>query len=268
MSARRARPCRSARRTSSAKRKRAANLRARARHYRTSARRRSISCADAMASPTRTIACERRTASPDRRAGPARSSNGRGAAVRAFVATTGLLIASSCGTQSIDLTRSTVTGDASVTELHCSAPSDCPSGTYCEKPSCADETGTCTFFPPECPDDDAPVCGCDRITYFNDCLRKAAGVASAKPGPCGLPDGTSCGGKMDVQCPEGSLCARFVGPGPCPMDAMGSCWVVPASCPTKTMKPEWDSCFSFYKCLDTCTAIKTGGPYRRAFNCN
>jgi hypothetical protein len=186
--------------------------------------------------------------------------------MRSFVAVTVLLL-SACGAQSIDLTQPTA--EAGTTQLRCSSTVDCPSGSYCEKASCGDAMGTCELFPAECPDDDAPVCGCDRITYFNDCLRQANGAASAKPGPCKLDEGTICGGKMDTPCPPGTLCARFAGPEPCQTDVTGSCWVVPASCPGKMApKPEWDSCFSFYKCVDTCTAIKTGGPYRRAFMCN
>ena len=79
----------------------------------------------------------------------------------------------------------------------------CPTGEFCEMPtgSCnvADATGTCVakgtssncpafIIAPE------PACGCDGITYYDDCYRQSAGVLKAYDGACVV----SCGG---VSCP-------------------------------------------------------------------
>lgn len=173
-----------------------------------------------------------------------------------------------CGSENIDLTKPPAT-DSGTTSLRCSQLGDCPSGSYCHKNTCGESTGTCELFPAQCTNEDEPVCGCDRITYFNDCLRRASGIAASTPGPCRFQDNTPCGGMKQTPCPDGSLCAKFLGPGPCPMDAMGSCWVIPATCPgPNKSNPEWDSCpMMGPKCLDTCSAIRMGGSYHRAFMC-
>lgn len=67
----------------------------------------------------------------------------------------------------------------------------CADGEYCELPAgmClwADETGTCRDRPLGCPDNVDPVCGCDGVTYFNDCERQVAAAQRAHDGAC---DGT------------------------------------------------------------------------------
>ena len=47
-----------------------------------------------------------------------------------------------------------------------------------------DYTGTCTFVPTVCPDEYDFVCGCEGLTYSNECYADAAGVSLAHRGKC------------------------------------------------------------------------------------
>ena len=81
----------------------------------------------------------------------------------------------------------------------------CPDGEFCNydaRAMCgaADQGGTCEPIPQACPDVFAPVCGCDLMTYGNDCEANAAGVAVAYDGMCSKP----C--SDDADCNPGEVC--------------------------------------------------------------
>ncbi len=64
----------------------------------------------------------------------------------------------------------------------------CADGDFCDLPAglCrgADLAGVCTPVPEVCPQLYAPVCGCDGVTYPNECARQASEVQKAHDGAC------------------------------------------------------------------------------------
>lgn len=75
----------------------------------------------------------------------------------------------------------------------CGGPTgiSCPADQYCELApgSCATPgaEGTCHSPPEACPTVVDPVCGCDGVTYGNDCERQGAGVPLDHEGACDTP---------------------------------------------------------------------------------
>jgi hypothetical protein len=170
-------------------------------------------------------------------------------------------------------TDAAVVDDAGMVGPGCQHSDDCAIDEYCQKERCDANTGRCARRPTICTPDPAPVCGCDGITYYNDCLRQQSGVAAAFLGDCPREIALRCGGAMALTCPASSFCARLVPAGvTCPSELLGTCWVIPECDPSVPRGGERfaaceDDVDQDERCVDACRAIRSERPHVRRFRC-
>jgi hypothetical protein len=165
--------------------------------------------------------------------------------------------------------------DDAAASVGCRGPDDCAAGELCEKRACADARGLCMPIPRLCTDAHlSPVCGCDGITYFNDCLRRRSGIASARPEPCEQ-TAQRCVSEREQPCPEPAVCGRLpprisIGsPGVrCEPEEPGQCWVVPVSCDRTLPGDRFGTCDGTLQCLDLCSALRSGQALTLSMQCD
>ena len=154
----------------------------------------------------------------------------------------------------------------------CMSDTDC-AGWRCEKQGCDAVSGFCEPSPVFCPPDPTPVCGCDGVTYWNDCLRRQSGAQISAPDQCRI---TACACEVGSDCKVlGASCSHLVAPGEMCGHGMGACWVLPPQCPQNVDAQMWQECrgpdLPPGPCVDTCTAIlseKSHAPPHRGTTCN
>lgn len=116
--------------------------------------------------------------------------------------------------------------------------SECESGEFClfdVDAACgaADQLGTCTALPAVCPSVDDPVCGCDDVSYSNECEANAKGISVAEYRACEVevPQGSACGGERNAACERGEYC-HYPSSANCgAADQTGTCERIPDDCP-------------------------------------
>jgi hypothetical protein len=160
--------------------------------------------------------------------------------------------------------------DASDAERSCRFSSDCEGTEFCSKEVCGG-IGRCELLPAVCDNDRKPVCGCDGITYWNDCLRQSNSITGSTSGACDSTRARSCGGPQKATCPnEAHYCAkRLRESSQCMPDPFGVCWAVPSDCGDQADESNrWRRCGAPEdECLDACNVIKSEQPYFQSGRC-
>lgn len=151
-------------------------------------------------------------------------------------------------------------GGKPMMEGPCVDSSDCEADEYCEASTCDAVAGRCQRTPAFCDAALAPRCGCNGVTYWNDCLRRASGVRSSAPGPCPQ----RCASPSSACADPLARCTVFAG-SPFQCNAPASCWVVPPTCPES---PRVRPCGPGPGgCVDACVAARSARPHHRASEC-
>lgn len=190
----------------------------------------------------------------------------------------GALAGIRCGTVNVPVAE--MNAPASTAQA-CTTASDCPTGKFCDMPSCSapPDAGTCQTIPSDCSDAGQQFrCGCDGLVYWNDCVRQQRGApvgqdctAMSQPPlqcdrdrlPCPADSGAKCEELLFGGC---DLMAQSDGGFPVTMMPF-TCWVLPEPCPPDTPDAAdilYSTCDPSLRCKPLCMAIANEKPFEVA----
>lgn len=149
-------------------------------------------------------------------------------------------------------------GSACESDADCAVP-----GMYCDRSEtgCRSSVGFCRAMPLlSCSSAFSPVCGCDGLTYFNECLAAKEGASLSGTGECRDPR-SRCVPTVPCRVRPSShgvvVCARVAArcgpPGSAPPP--GVCLFMPTNC-----SGEARACQEQNVCLNLCEALQSGQP--------
>lgn len=149
-------------------------------------------------------------------------------------------------------------GVGGVPSAWCKSTEECSPGWLCDKPACLSMAGSCVPWPAICSSNPDPVCGCDGVTYWNDCIRLRSEAQRGHPGQCRT-TASACETAGDCRVPYAS-CSHLLGLGDMCGRGLGACWVLPPQCEPSVDSKMWRECKPSDTgppdpCVDTCRAI-------------
>ena len=173
-------------------------------------------------------------------------------------------------------------GGGDTVDKPCRGTEDCDPSWFCQKRDCAAEAGVCLPGPLFEDPHQAPVCGCDHKTYWNDTLRQRNGISAilnvgwcqAGAHPCFTSD--DCCSSTD-DCSLATCSIQLPRVSACGMPGSGQCWMIPTDCASIDDKPVGVPCpppgppgSLPPPCLTLCQALQARVPYlglRSNFSC-